>query len=70
MKKIVDSFVVGGTASGTSLPGTRLQQMLGSRIEILFGRMQLAVPTQNGIIIANRGDRIVLYDDDTLEVEH
>lgn len=70
MKKIVDSFVVGGTALGPSLPGTRLQQMLGSRIEILFGRMQLAVPTQNGRVIARRGDRIILYDDDTLEVEH
>lgn len=68
MKKEIDSFVVGGTVAGPSLPGPMLQRMLGREIEIDMERMRLKVPTLDGHIIANRGDRIVLYDDGTLEV--
>lgn len=69
MKTEIDSFVVGGTGAGPSLPGPRLQRMLGKEIEIDMERMRLGVPTPDGRVIAHRGDRIVLYDDGTLEVE-
>lgn len=70
VRKVIDYFTVGGTKAGLSLPGARLQQMLGTRIEIDMSRCTLYVPTMRGIVQASTGDQIILYDDDTLEVEH
>lgn len=67
--RVVDSFVVGGTSAGPSLPGVLLQQMLGTRIAINPISRGLFVPTPKGIKVASKGDRIILYDDDTLNVE-
>lgn len=69
-RRVVDSFTVGGTKAGPSLPGARLQQMLGTRIEIDMSSRTLYVPTMKGVVQARIGARIILYDDDTLEVEH
>lgn len=66
----VDSFTIGGTKAGPSMPGPRLQQMIGSRIQVNMFDHQLLVPTLHGWEIAMAGDRIVLWSDDTLEVEH
>ncbi len=69
-RKQVDAFTIGGTAAGPSMPGPRLQAMLGSRVLIDMYGQTLRVPTRNGCEIARKGDRIILYDDDSLEVEH
>ena len=69
-RRVVDSFTVGGTKAGPSLPGARLQQMLGTRIVIDMSSRTLYVPTMKGVVQARTGTRIILYDDDTLEVEH
>lgn len=69
-RRVVDSFTVGGTKAGPSLPGARLQQMLGTRIVIDMSSRTLYVPTMKGVVQARIGARIILYDDDTLEVEH
>lgn len=66
----VDAFTIGGTKAGPSMPGPRLQQMLGSRILIDMEGHQLMVPTKHGPVIAREGDRIILWSDDSLEVEH
>ena len=66
---ILDSFIVGGTNAGASLPGERLQAMLGTRIAMNITTRELHVPTPYGPIIAHKGDRIILYDDNTLGVE-
>jgi len=65
----VDAFTIGGTKAGPSMPGPRLQQMLGSRIQINIESRTLTVPTRRGPVIARNGDRIVLWSDDSLEVE-
>lgn len=70
VRKVIDYFTVRGTKAGPSLPGARLQQMLGTRIEIDMSRHTLYVPTMRGVVQASTGDQIILYDDDTLEVEH
>ena len=67
--RIIDSFTIGGTGARPSMPGAKLQRMLGSRIAIDIAAQTLYVPTKRGIVQASRGDRIVLYDDDSLEVE-
>lgn len=67
--RIIDSFTIGGTGARSSMPGAKLQRMLGSRIAIDIAAETLYVPTKRGIVQASRGDRIVLYDDDSLEVE-
>lgn len=69
-RRVVDSFTVGGTKAGPSLPGARLQQMLGTKIVIDMSSRTLYVPTMKGVVQARTGARIILYDDDTLEVEH
>ena len=69
-RRVVDSFTVGGTKAGPSLTGARLQQMLGTKIVIDMSSRTLYVPTMKGVVQARTGDRIILYDDDTLEVEH
>ena len=69
-RRVVDSFTVGGTKAGPSLPGARIQQMLGTRIVIDMCSRTLYVPTMKGVVQARTGARIILYDDDTLEVEH
>lgn len=69
-RKVIDSFVVGGTKAGPSLTGARLQQMLGTRIEIDMSSRTLYVPTLKGVVQARAGARIILYDDDSLEVEY
>ena len=69
-RKVIDSFLVGGTKAGASLPGARLQQMLGKTIAIDMSSRTLYVPTMKGVVQARIGDRIVLYDDDSLEVEY
>lgn len=69
-RKVIDSFTVGGTKAGQSLPGARLQQMLGTRIAIDMSSRTLYVPTMKGAVLARTGARIVLYDDDSLEVEY
>lgn len=33
--KIIDSFTIGGTKNEVSMPGVKLQKMLGSRIAII-----------------------------------
>ena len=67
--RIIDSFTIGGTKAGPSMPGMKLQGMLGSRIAINMESWTLYVPTKHGTVQARRGDRIVLYGDDSLEVE-
>ena len=69
-RKVIDSFVVGGTKAGSSLPGARLQQMLGKRIAIDMSSRTLYVPTMKGVVQARIGARIIIYDDDSLEVEY
>ena len=69
-RRVVDSFTVGGTKAGPSLPGARLQQMLGTKIVIDMSSRTLYVPTMKGVVQARTGARIILYEDDTLEVEH
>lgn len=69
-RKVIDSFTVGGTKAGVSMPGARLQQMLGNTIKIDIYNHVLFVPTDKGTVIAGTGDRILLYDDDTLEVRN
>lgn len=69
-RRVVDSFTVGGTKAGPSLPGARIQQMLGTKIVIDMSSRTLYVPTMKGVVQARTGARIILYDDDTLEVEH
>ena len=69
-RKVIDSFLFGGTKAGPSLPGARLQQMLGKMIAIDMSSRTLYVPTMKGVVQARTGDRIVLYDDDSLEVEY
>lgn len=67
--RIIDSFVIGGTPAGPSMPGAYLQRLLGSKIAINIYTHELTVPTPNGPIIASKGDEIILYDDGTLEVK-
>ena len=68
-RRVVDSFTVGGTKAGPSLPGARLQQMLGTRIVIDMSSRTLYVPTMKGVVQVRTGARIILYDDGTLDVE-
>lgn len=67
--RIIDSFVVGGTPAGPSLPGYLLQRMIGTRISVNIVKHELCVPTPHGWCTACKGDRIMLYDDGTLGVE-
>lgn len=67
MAKVIDEFTIGGIGSRPSLPGDKLQRLLGSRIRIDVAAQELIVPTKSGVVIARRGDRIVLYDDGTLD---
>ena len=53
-RKVIDSFTVGGTKAGPSLPGARLQQMLGTRIEIDMSSRTLYVPTLKGRCTSSR----------------
>ena len=69
MSKIIDSFTLGGTAAGPSMPGARLQRMIGTKIMVYPIERKMRVPTPDGPVMAGLGDRIVLYDDDTLGVE-
>lgn len=69
-RKQVDSFTIGGTKAGPSMPGPRLQRIIGSRILVNMFDHTLLVPTRQGSEVAKAGDRIILYDDDSLEVEH
>lgn len=66
---VIDSFTIGGTKAGPSMPGPRLQQMLGTRIAIDMASHTLTVPTRQGSVIAGQGDRIVLWSDNSLEVQ-
>lgn len=66
----VDSFTIGGSKAGPSMPGPRLQAMLGSRIQINMESHTLSVPTRQGVVIAKPGDRVILWSDNSLEVEH
>lgn len=65
---IIDSFTIGGTPAGASMPGMYLQRMLGTRISINMETHTLTVPTPCGYVEAQKGDRIVLHDDGTLDV--
>ena len=67
-KTIIDSFTVGGTAAGSSLPGPRLQRLIGTQILVNIETHELRVPTPSGYVKASAGDRIILYEDNTLEV--
>lgn len=67
--RIVDSFKVGGSNAGPSMPGYRIQRMLGTRISINIVNKTLTVPTRQGPEIARQGDVINLWSDDSLEVE-
>ena len=66
----VDSFTIGGTNAGPSMPGPRLQKIIGQRILVNMEAHMLHVPTKHGWEIAQAGDRIILYSDDSLEVQH
>lgn len=68
-KTVVDSFIIGGTKAGMSMPGRRLQKMIGNVIKIDIASRKLYVPTANGTITAAVGDKIIMYQDDSLEVE-
>ncbi len=65
----VDSFTIGGSKAGPSMPGPKLQAQLGSRILIDMHNHLLHVPTRQGWVLAQAGDRIVLWSDDSLEVQ-
>lgn len=67
--RIVESFTVGGTKAGPSMPGPQLQRMLGTRIVIDIATKSLVVPTRQGPMVARQGDTINLWSDDSLEVE-
>lgn len=67
-KTIIDSFTVGGSAAGPSLPGPRLQRLIGTQILVNIETHELRVPTLSGYVKASAGDRIILYEDNTLEV--
>ena len=69
MAAVIDSFTIGGTAAGPSMPGARLQRLIGTRIMVYPMERMLRVPTPDGPVMACQGDRIVLYDDGMLEVE-
>ena len=69
MAAVIDSFTIGGTAAGPSMPGARLQRLIGTRIMVYPMERMLRVPTPDGPVMAEQGDRIVLYDDNTLGVE-
>lgn len=69
MKNIIDSFTIGGTEAGPSMPGARLQRLIGTRIVVYPMDRKMRVPTPDGPVMAGQGDRIVLYDDGTLEVK-
>ena len=69
MAAVIDSFTIGGTAAGPSMPGARLQRLIGTRIMVYPIERKMRVHTSDGPVIAGKGDRIVLYDDDTLGVE-
>lgn len=69
MAAVIDSFTIGGTMAGPSMPGARLQKLIGTQIMIYPRERKMRVPTPNGPVIAGNGDRIVLYDDGTLGVE-
>jgi len=66
----VDAFTIGGTKAGPSMPGPKLQAQIGSRILIDMNNHLLHVPTRQGWVIAQAGDRIILWSDDSLEVQH
>ena len=69
MKQIIDSLVIGGVPGELPrLPGMRLQQLLGTTIEINMLEHKLYVPTDSGIKVASTGDKLVLYVDNTLDV--
>lgn len=68
LRNIIDSFTIGGTNVGASMPGVYLQRMLGTRIAINMETHTLTVPAPHGYVYASAGDTIVLYDDDTLAV--
>ena len=68
-KTIIESFTIGGTKAGPSMPGARLQRMIGTKITVYPMDRKMRVPTPDGPVMAGQGDRIVLYDDDTLGVE-
>ena len=71
MKQRIDSLVIGGIPGQLPhLPGMRLQELLGTRIQIDMANNELYVPTKNGVKIAAKGDRIVLFDDDSLDVDY
>lgn len=70
MSKVIDSFTIGGTAAGPSLPGAVIQKALGSTIEIDMFSKSLFVPTPDGIKRARQGDRVLAYDDGTFAVEY
>lgn len=67
--RVIDSFIIGGTPAGPSMPGANLQRMLGTRIAINFLTHELTVPTPNGMIIASKGDEILLYENGDLAVK-
>lgn len=67
--RIVESFTIGGTPAGPSMPGPKLQRMLGTRIIIDIVTKTLIVPTRQGPVTAHQGDVINLWSDDSLEVE-
>ena len=69
MAAVIDSFTIGGTAAGPSMPGERLQRLIGTRIMVYPMERMLRVPTPDGPVMACQGDRIVLYDNGTLGVE-
>lgn len=66
MAAVIDSFMIGGTAAGPSIPGARLQRLIGTRTMVYPMERMLRVPTPDGPVMACHGDRIVLYDDGTL----
>lgn len=68
MKAIYDSFTIGGKNGHPSLPGDKLQRMIGSTIRVNVGKQVLFVPTDRGEIMASKGDTIVLYEDGSLDV--
>ena len=69
MAAVIDSFTIGGTHAGPSMPGARLQRMIGTKIMVYPIERKMRVPTPDGPVMAGLGDRMVLYDDDTLGVE-
>lgn len=69
-KKIVNRFTIGGTAAGPSIPSGAISRALGKEIGIDMIGHRLYVPVGGCFKVAEPGDTIVAYEDDSFDVEY